>query len=114
MLQTEPEKRITIKEIKSHPYFAGYDFEKVSSEEFNEAKGLIQKKLEEIKKEKAEKKESGMLDLSMSQSQQLLSTNNFQGGLIDHMDGVSYLPVMDPTTIVLKGFLLKDNWYGNK
>lgn len=30
------------------------------------------------------------------------------------MDGVSYLPVMDPSLILLKGFLLKDNWYGNK
>lgn len=87
----------------------------MSQEGYDEAKALVERKFEEIKKEKAEKKENDLLDLSMSQSQQqLVMTNNFQNGLIDHMDGVSYLPVMDPTTIVLKGFLLKDNWYGNK
>ena len=33
----------------------------------------------------------------------------------DHTaEGASYLSVMDPTNIVIKGFLLKDNWYGNK
>ena len=52
MLQINPNDRITIKEIKQHPYFAGFDFEKVSSENFCEAKQLVTDKLEEIKKEK--------------------------------------------------------------
>ena len=30
------------------------------------------------------------------------------------MAGASYLPMIDPTTIILKGYLLKENWYGNK
>lgn len=30
------------------------------------------------------------------------------------MAGASYLPMIDPTTILLKGYLLKENWYGNK
>lgn len=109
MLQIDPTKRIAIGEIKKHPYFNNVDFDEVSSEGYCEAKALVLQKFEEVKKEKAEKaKEGNDLEISLMQS------TNFNGGLIDHMDGVSYLPVMDPTTIVLKGFLLKDNWYGNK
>ena len=53
------------------------------------------------------------LNLSMNVTQNQLNLSS--AGLNDHMGGdVSYLPVMDPTTIVLKGYLLKDNWYGNK
>ena len=66
MLQTDPLQRITIHEIKDHPYFADFDFDKVSQVGFDEAKALVDTKLEEVKKEKAEKKEQGLLDLSMS------------------------------------------------
>lgn len=30
------------------------------------------------------------------------------------MGGASFLPIMDPTTIVLKGYLIKENWLKNK
>lgn len=55
-----------------------------------------------------------MGDLSQSIQADMLSSVNFNMGGNDHMAGVSYLPMIDPTTIILKGYLLKDNWYGNK
>lgn len=57
MLQIEPEKRITIQEIKKHAYFAGIDFDQVSEEGFSYAKDLIEQKLNEIKQEKKLAKE---------------------------------------------------------
>ena len=33
--------------------------------------------------------------------------------MIDQLDG-TFIPNMDPNDIMLKGYLLKDNWYGNK
>ena len=50
----------------------------------------------------------------LQQSMQLELSNNFNLGANDHMAGASYLPMIDPTTIILKGYLLKENWYGNK
>lgn len=108
MLQTDPTERINIKEIKNHAYFKGVDFQKVSHEDYDEAKILVQSKLEEVR---AERMKGGLLaDISLQTSQHIASNM----GIGDHMDGVSYLPVMDPSTIALKGYLLKDNWYGNK
>ena len=33
--------------------------------------------------------------------------------MMDQIDG-TFLPQMDPNDVVLKGYLNKDNWYGNK
>ena len=57
MLQIDPHQRISIQEIKKHPYFDNFDFEKISQQGYDEAKKLIDVKLDEVKREKAEKKE---------------------------------------------------------
>lgn len=113
MLQTDPNVRINIKDMKKHPYFSDVDFELVSLPEYQGARILVEQTFEEIKQERAEKKDL-LGDLSQSIQQDMLSVGNFNLGGMDHMSGVSYLPMIDPTTILLKGYLLKENWYGNK
>lgn len=113
MLQTDPNIRINIKDMKKHPYFSDVDFELVSLPEYQGARILVEQTFEEIKQERAEKKDL-LGDLSQSIQQDMLSVGNFNLGGMDHMSGVSYLPMIDPTTILLKGYLLKENWYGNK
>ena len=113
MLQTDPNIRINIKDMKKHPYFSDVDFELVSLPEYQGARILVEQTFEEIKQERAEKKDL-LGDLSQSIQQDMLSVGNFNLGGMDHMSGVSYLPMIDPTKILLKGYLLKENWYGNK
>ena len=113
MLQTDPNIRINIKDMKKHPYFSDVDFELVSLPEYQGARILVEQTFEEIKQERAEKKDL-LGDLSQSIQQDMLSVGNFNLGGMDHIAGVSYLPMIDPTTILLKGYLLKENWYGNK
>ena len=52
MLQLKPTDRISITEIKQHPYFKDIDFAKVSEEGFDGAQELVKQKLDEIKEEK--------------------------------------------------------------
>ena len=42
MLQTKPEDRITVNDIKSHRYFDGIDFNNVSMEGYTGAKVIIE------------------------------------------------------------------------
>ena len=57
MLQTDPKIRINIKDMKKHPYFSDVDFDLVSLPEYQGALILVEQSLEEIRIEKAQKKE---------------------------------------------------------
>ena len=57
MLQTDPKIRINIKDMKKHPYFVDVDFDLVSLPEYQGALILVEQTLEEIRIEKAYKKE---------------------------------------------------------
>ena len=73
---------------------------------------MVDQQLEAIKQERLQRNDL-LADVSMGLSLELSSSNLNLGGQ-DHMAGVSYLPMIDPTTIILKGYLLKKNWYGNE
>ena len=49
MLQTDPNIRINIKDMKKHPYFSDVDFELVSLPEYQGARILVEPTFEEIK-----------------------------------------------------------------
>jgi len=49
MLQTDPNIRINIKDMKKHPYFSDVDFELVSLPEYQGARILVEQTFEEIK-----------------------------------------------------------------
>ena len=126
LIQLEPEKRIgatpeSMKELKSHPFFEDIDFEKVSKAGFTGASELVVKlvykiQMEKLDAEKAEKQK----ELEAKQNKDK-KRNSFLGleqmtSNKDNTDSISTRSdsAQGYTNLVLKGTLLRENWYRNK